>query len=235
MNSLSIGTSSIRAVDSLYSLNDLHKAAGNEPKHKPVEFLRAEPTKALMVELERVGNSHLYLKTTKGRNGSTFVCKELVYAYAMWISAAFMLQVIRAYDAIKTGGYTVHPHQSLAADEADMLRKLITQHAESLAKDRQAAFIIKGWAKLKSHFGCSYRDIPRDKFTEAVSLLGRHMLEHRAEPVASSLPAEWAETFQTLMRIPASERRGLRGYINGYCYAFANISNTTNEPYKHLT
>lgn len=80
-----------------FCLNDLHKAAGNEKRHSPSYWLNNQQTKELIDELETTG---IPVVTAGGRKGGTYVCKELVYAYAMWISAAFHLKVIRAYDAL---------------------------------------------------------------------------------------------------------------------------------------
>lgn len=83
-----------------FSLNDLHKAAGGERRHEPSEFLSNLQARELVSELETTG---IPVVKKEGRHGGTYVCKELVYAYAMWISAKFHLQVIRTFDALATG------------------------------------------------------------------------------------------------------------------------------------
>lgn len=86
-----------------YCLNDLHKAAGGFKAHQPSNFTRRAETTDLIDEIMNSSDSRSFdmpMTTVGGRNGGTYVCKELVYAYAMWISAAFHLKVIRAYDAL---------------------------------------------------------------------------------------------------------------------------------------
>jgi len=87
-----------------YSLNDLHKAAGGNRKYEPNAFLRLDSTKELIEEI-KYADSRIWdpVKSKKGSNGGSHGCKEIVYAYAMWISAAFNLKVIRTFDAVMTG------------------------------------------------------------------------------------------------------------------------------------
>lgn len=93
--SITVLTTEVRQLDGLYSLNDLHKAAGGDAKHRPNYFLGNEQTKALVAEIEIAGIPAISSRPKIG----TYVCKELVYAYAMWISPKFNLAVIRAFDA----------------------------------------------------------------------------------------------------------------------------------------
>lgn len=100
-----------------YSLNDLHKASGGDKKFQPANFLRLDTTKALVEEIDRSsdlrngssemrnggsGLSNAVSVIQGGTNQGTYVVKELVYAYAMWISPAFTLKVIRTFDAAQT-------------------------------------------------------------------------------------------------------------------------------------
>lgn len=83
--------------DGLYCLNDLHRAAGGENRHRPSIWVDNNQTKELIEEISKAGIPALV--TVKGGNSrGTYVCKELVYAYAMWISAKFQLQVIKVFD-----------------------------------------------------------------------------------------------------------------------------------------
>lgn len=79
-----------------FSLNDLHKAAGGENRHRPSIWLENQQTQALIAELEKAGIPAFESKQRQG----TYVVRELVYAYAMWLSPAFHLTVIRAFDAL---------------------------------------------------------------------------------------------------------------------------------------
>ena len=97
MTNLVISETFIRQDDDgRYSLNDLHRASGGDPNHRPRQFLRNKQTKALMNEM---GGAQICASVITGDGGGTYVAKELVYAYAMWISAAFALKVIRTYDS----------------------------------------------------------------------------------------------------------------------------------------
>lgn len=88
-----------------FCINDIHKASGNNPKHKPSNWLRLQATQEL---IEVIASSHIreleqYQPVSVINGGDsvgTYVCKELVYSYAMWISATFNLKVIQAYDKL---------------------------------------------------------------------------------------------------------------------------------------
>ena len=86
-----------------YCLNDLHKAAiiygSNGRTKEPGKFMASPQTIELIDEIETTQNlGSLPVNKIEGRNGGTYVCKELVYSYAMWISAKFNLHVIQTFD-----------------------------------------------------------------------------------------------------------------------------------------
>ena len=153
MKNLSIGTTSIRQIDGLYNLNDLHKVSGNAEKHKPSRFVRNAQTQELLEEMQRpdlvfgepapsqasdvrleMANKDDFLKVNRGGvKAGTFACKELVYAYAMWISPKFHLHVIRAFDAMHS--QPVQPalpsHPELAARQVVGFDASVLQPIES--------------------------------------------------------------------------------------------------------
>lgn len=112
--------------DGRYCLNDLHKASGGNKKHQLSNFLRTDQTKELIAEIDhfldigstnfdRTSNMSIDQKALNvikgGLKQGTYAVKEMVYAYAMWISAKFHLMVIRAYDALVMGLISNHQNQ----------------------------------------------------------------------------------------------------------------------------
>ncbi|MDO9750540.1 P22AR C-terminal domain-containing protein [Glaesserella parasuis] len=100
MSNLQILSTSIRQLDNLFNLKDLHIVAGNEKKHEPYLFVRLDTTKELIEEIQKEDPTTQPLKTLRGTQGGTYACEELALAYAMWISPKFHLVVLRAFLAM---------------------------------------------------------------------------------------------------------------------------------------
>ncbi|MER0124473.1 KilA-N domain-containing protein [Franconibacter daqui] len=99
MNQLMVidGVTVRRDPEGRYCLNDLHRAAGGERRHEPTLWRNLQQTGELVQLLSDTGIPVSVIKGGAGQG--TFVCKELVYSYAMWISPEFNLKVIRTFDA----------------------------------------------------------------------------------------------------------------------------------------
>ena len=179
---LTLGNITIRQQNGLFSLNDLHKAAGGEAKHQPALFMRMEQTQALITEIGNSTDSQSF-KTKEGRNGGTYACRELVIAYAAWISAAFHLKVIRVFLAA-----TTRP-----ANPAIDYDRISPAQAQDL-KEIVAAIVQEGiqgygetWSRLQRKFRVnSYLELPATQHLEARA----YLLAKLPKPALATQPAQ---------------------------------------------
>ena len=81
-----------------FSLNDLHKAAGGLNSQKPSLFYRSDSFKKVVEVLNAQNGAFSPIVKKQGKYGGTWVCKELVYKYAMWVNAEFEVKVIQTFD-----------------------------------------------------------------------------------------------------------------------------------------
>lgn len=173
---LVIGGFSIRQDDDgRYCINDLHKASGSAEKHKPFNFMRNQQTKDLIIEIE---NENMMLKSEhhktqavntikgKGLNQGTFVVKELVYAYAMWVSAKFHLMVIRAYDAMVMQN-KINEKKTISSEQQVLMHKIVARRSEGDASKR-----AEMWARHNNHFNIPcYNELLEVHFPESIHYL----------------------------------------------------------------
>ncbi|MDQ8996306.1 phage antirepressor KilAC domain-containing protein [Acinetobacter soli] len=130
-----------------FCLNDLHKASGNERKNEPGLFLSNKQTQDLVQELITTGNpvvqkNHPVSVINGGNARGTYVVKELVYSYAMWISAAFNLKVIRTFDAVATGQIQPTDPMQLLADP-NLLRNALLTYSEKVIELEQKVEVMQ--------------------------------------------------------------------------------------------
>lgn len=142
-----IDQTEIHQADGLYSLNDLHRASGGQKKHQPSNFLRLDQTKELINEL--VSSSDMRITPVKSVKGNfsdgltqgTYVCKELVYFYAMWVSPAFTLMVIRFFDRHHSNLRILKEKRSLEKKHYHLKQLLL---AKDTRLGRIRNYLIKG-------------------------------------------------------------------------------------------
>jgi hypothetical protein len=139
---ITVDSTNVCQHDGLFSLNDFHKASGGEAKHRPSYFLNNDQTKALIEKIKTAGIPAV--KTREGRNGGTYACRELVIAYAAWISAEFHLTVLRVFLERTTPG-----HQNTPVETGESTRIEAAYNAAHHAAVTASQYIFKAELEQK--------------------------------------------------------------------------------------
>lgn len=154
-NSVTIGNMTIhQSANGLYLLTDLWKASGEKRADEPNRWLKLESTKKHIEYFgTKTGNINLsdYYETVQGRGKiqGTYVCKKLVYSYAMWISPEFNDLVIDTFDALmnaQTNEAVIAIKNELNNVQIDMY------HREPRDKQSLAVILQIATAKVKPYF-----------------------------------------------------------------------------------
>ncbi|WP_347455713.1 KilA-N domain-containing protein [Acinetobacter thermotolerans] len=188
---LVIGEFAIRQdEDGRYCLNDLHKASGALSKHKPSFWLRNVQTQDLISELQNSNSQFSAIEKpvnvlrgnfSGGIKQGTYVVKELVYAYAMWVSAKFHLTVIRAYDAMVMQ-WKINDRKSISPEQQALLHEIVDRRSQGNRK-----IYAEMWSRHNRHFKIPrYSELLEIHFSESVHYLETMELKTRITSEAKS-------------------------------------------------
>ncbi|WP_337082336.1 P22AR C-terminal domain-containing protein [Escherichia coli] len=191
------------------------------------------------------GEQNLSIVSESGMYTLVLRCRDAVnkgsvpHKFRKWVTAE-VLPSIR-----KTGSYgnTLKAKKALpgkiTTEQQEAIKQLIMSRGQSLPKEKQAKAMITMWSSLKSHFGCSYKEISEEQFTEALSLAARVPLEGeligKQEKSTNELSAketdslvwlwDYANRSQALFRelYPALKliQSGYSGICHDYGYEFS--------------
>lgn len=180
-----------------YSLNDLHKAAGGNPKHAPAQWMRLEQVDELIEAILNVQICTIKpVESRKGRYGGTYVCKELVYAYATWISAEFFLTVIRAYDELVSGRIEQSAPKT-TVDERTPLRDAV-----NMLVSKKHLMYDEAYMLVHQRFNVdSITELAPEQIPQAIEYVHRIVIEGEyigAEPPVSAIPDDLVYNVQCL-------------------------------------
>ncbi|EIJ3760967.1 Bro-N domain-containing protein [Escherichia coli] len=141
------------------------------------------------------GEQNLSIVSESGMYTLVLRCRDAVnkgsvpHKFRKWVTAE-VLPSIR-----KTGSYGNTPKAKKALpgkitkEQQEAIKQLVMSRGQSLPKEKQAKAMITMWSSLKSHFGCSYKEIREEQFTEALSLAARVPLEGEFIGKQEELPA----------------------------------------------
>ncbi|HEA0266929.1 TPA: phage antirepressor Ant [Salmonella enterica] len=142
-----------------------------------------------------------------------------------------------------TKGHVVNPRKAkkalpgkITTEQQEAIKQLVMSRGQSLPKEKQAKAMITLWSSLKSHFGCSYKEISEEQFTEALSLAARVPLEGefigKQEKKTNELSAkeanslvwlwDYANRSQALFRELYPALKQIQSNYSGRCYDYGH-------------
>lgn len=202
MNNFSVAGFDVKQRDGcLFNINDLHIASGGHRKDQPSNWLRLESTSELVDEISKSSDSSFKpVESKAGRYGGTYVCKELVYAYAMWISPKFNLRVIKAYDDLVNGrieSITTQAKTEASRQRARLESRALTD-AVKITRESQGKEI------KPFHFSNEYDLINKVALGMTAKQYRSHHSFDKVTPIRDTLTLCEIECIEHLQRLNAS-------------------------------
>lgn len=133
----------------------------------------------------------------------------------------------------------------ITTEQQEAIKQLVLNRGRALPKEKQAKAMITMWSSLKSHFGCTYKEIAESQFTEALSLaarvplegelLGRDMLTLATQPISDDdlCRIVWLWHIAERMRVFAREvRPGLMAIRSEYAGQAHDYGHEFNQIFR---